>query len=69
MAEEKTEQEASEQFDKLLTTEFLSTLLEVSKLYGWSGDYVEIAGFVESLHSKKGIEIGAVQCYEIIYKD
>lgn len=64
-----TEETRNEQLEKLVTPEFLSTLLEVSKLYGWSGDYVEIAGFVESLHSKKGIEIGAVQCYEIIYKD
>lgn len=61
-----TEEKRNEQLEKLLTPEFLTTLLEVSKLYGWSGDYIEIAHFVEELHEIKGIKIGAVQCYEIV---
>lgn len=62
-----TEETRNEQLEKLVTPEFLSTLLEVSKLYGWNGDYIEIAGFVEGLHEIKGIKIGTVQCYEIEY--
>ena len=60
-----TEETRKEQLEKLVTPEFLTTLLEVSKLYGWSGDYVEISRFVEELHGIKGIKIGEVECYEI----
>ena len=60
-----TELIKKEQLEKLVTTEFLITLLEVSKLYGWDGDYFEISNFVEELHKIKGIENGIVEPYKI----
>jgi len=34
----------------LATPEFLTTLLEVAKRYGWSGDYIEISQFVSDIY-------------------
>ena len=31
----------------LLTPDFLATLIEAARTYGWSGDYVEVGQFVE----------------------
>ena len=62
-----THEEADEKIINLLDDEFLNKLLEVGKLYGWSGDYVEIGNFIEELHRKKGITIPNedLQCYEL----
>jgi len=51
-----TEDIKNEQIKQLVTPEFLETLGEVAKLYGWSGDYVEISNFVESLYEIKNIK-------------
>jgi hypothetical protein len=37
-----------------LTTEFLATLTEAARRYGWSGDYIEIKWFVESVCALAG---------------
>lgn len=58
-------QTQEEQLQQLVTPEFLATLLEVSKLYGWKGDYFEISNFVKDLHDIKGIEIINNEPYKI----
>ena len=35
--------------------EFLEELRERARRYGWSGDYVEVKNFVESLYDEGGI--------------
>lgn len=39
----------------LLTPEFLATLAEVAKLYGWAGDYFELSKFVRECYAIAGI--------------
>lgn len=51
-----TYSEASKRINELLDKEFLAKLVEVGKLYGWSGDYAEISGFIRELHGYVGIE-------------
>ena len=42
-----TEQEQHEQaLPLLLTLDFLTTLIEAARTYGWSGDYVEVQQFI-----------------------
>ena len=48
--------EAENKIKELLDKEFLDKLLEIGKLYGWSGDYVEIGYFIEKLHRYHGVE-------------
>lgn len=36
--------------------EFLEELVTWAKKYGWSGDYVEIRYFIETLYSDAGLE-------------
>jgi hypothetical protein len=45
-----------EKIKKLLNKEFLDNLLEIGKLYGWTGDYYEISEFIERLHNIYGIK-------------
>ena len=59
-----TQEDIDNKLKELVTPEFLSTLTEVSKLYGWSGDFIEIFNFVEDLHSIKGINIDSYEPYE-----
>ena len=59
-----TQEDIDNKLKELVTPEFLSTLTEVSKLYGWSGDFIEIFNFVEDLHSIKGIKIDSYEPYE-----
>ena len=40
-----TENEAKEKIKSLIDYKFLSTLTEVARLYGWSGDFIEISSF------------------------
>lgn len=40
--------EAENKIKKLLDDEFLSKLLEIGKLYGWNGDYVEIGALLKN---------------------
>lgn len=60
-----TYNEADVKIRELINDEFLATLLEVGKLYGWTGDYVEIGQFIENLHAEHGIEGVDVQPYEL----
>jgi len=60
-----TENEAEEKIKSLINYDFLLTLTEVAKLYGWSGDFCEISSFVEELHKFNGIEIENLEPYEI----
>lgn len=40
-----------------ITPEFLATLNEVARCYGWSGDYIEICAFINDIHSGLGLPI------------
>lgn len=65
-----TEQEQQNKLKELLTEDFITKLIEVAKLYGWSGDAIEIAGFVEGLYyhaNGKPLETD-LEPYEIEYK-
>lgn len=48
----------------LLTEEFLNTLSEASKIYGWSGDYIEVCQFVEDLYEVAGKDKPDLEPYE-----
>lgn len=48
--------EEDKKIKELLDDDFLAKLLEIGKLYGWRGDYVEIGSFIEALHQLHGIE-------------
>jgi hypothetical protein len=48
----------------LLNREFLDKLLEIGKLYGWSGDYHEISEFIKHLHKLYGIDEVDTEPYE-----
>jgi hypothetical protein len=56
--------EAAEKLKPLLTDEFLTTLTEAAKIYGWDGDYTEIASFVGNLHEAAGKEKPNLEPYE-----
>lgn len=60
-----TESEAEKRIEQLLTAEFLTTLTEIAKLYGWNGDYCEIGGFVEQLHMAKRLPIPDLEPYNL----
>lgn len=57
--------EAENKIKELLDNEFLDKLLEIGKLYGWSGDYVEIGSFIEQLHMYHGIENVDTKPYDL----
>lgn len=38
-----------------LTPDFLATLRECGRVYGWSGDYIEVFGFIDGMHERAGI--------------
>jgi hypothetical protein len=40
-----------------LDDEFLKKLVEIARIYGWSGDYMEIGQFIMYLHKIAGINI------------
>ena len=42
---------------QLLDNEFLNKLVEIGRIYGWSGDYTEIGKFILYLHQIAGINI------------
>lgn len=46
-----------EKIGKLLDDEFLEKLVEIARIYGWSGDYIEIGQFIIYLHKIAGINI------------
>lgn len=48
-----------------LTPEFLATLVEVAKTYGWEGDYQEVGKFVAVVHAEyAGIPAPDLNPYE-----
>jgi hypothetical protein len=57
--------EAETKIKELLDKEFLDKLLEIGKLYGWSGDYVEIGSFIEELHRLGGIDNVDTEPYQL----
>lgn len=38
-----------------ITPDFLATLNECAKIYGWTGDYIEIERFVEYINEEGGV--------------
>lgn len=42
-----TEQDRIDAINVQVTPEFISTLVELARIYGWSGDYIEVAEFVK----------------------
>lgn len=56
--------ESEDKIKKLLDKEFLDKLLEIGKLYGWNGDYIEISSFIEDLHEYHGIKKVDTEPYE-----
>lgn len=53
----------------LLDNDFLTKLNEVGKLYGWCGDYFEIAEFVKAMYDRAGQPEPDTEAYEIIYDE
>lgn len=53
----------------LLTPQFLEVLSEVARLYGWTGDYVEVRRFVEDVHEEVGLEYPDLEAIEIEYPE
>jgi hypothetical protein len=60
-----TYSEAENRIIELLDKEFLARLLEISKLYGWNGDYVEIGSFIRELHESFGIDNADITPYDL----
>lgn len=62
-----TYSERDEKLKELIDIEFLNKLLEIGKLYGWSGDYHEIGEFIINLHKYKNIDISDndIEPYEL----
>lgn len=56
--------ERQKKLKPLLTEEFLNTLTEASKIYGWSGDYIEVCQFVEDLYEVAGKDKPDLEPYE-----
>jgi hypothetical protein len=46
-----------EKMKALVDDQFLTNLVELGRLYGWSGDYYEVAEFIMKLHEINGTEI------------
>lgn len=46
-----THEEADKRIGELATPEFMDKLCEIVKLLGWGGRYIEIDGFVRSIHA------------------
>ena len=57
--------EAENRMKELCDEQFLTKLTEVARLYGWSGDYIEIAAFIEKLYGLKGIQNPVLEPYEL----
>lgn len=56
--------EGREKLKPLLTEEFLSTLTEAAKVYGWTSDYIEVCSFVEDLYEVAGKDKPNLEPYE-----
>ena len=60
-----TEKESEQKYKEICTPEFLEKLVEISRMYGWEGDYIEIQVFVEDMHRYGGVELPILEPYEI----
>ncbi len=49
---EQAQQAAVDRIKPKLTPEFLATLAEVARMYGWAGDYAEVGKFVAVVHTE-----------------
>ena len=67
MAITMTQAEMEYKLKELCTNEFLYTLAEVGKLYGWNcgGDYHEIASFISDLHKIANLDEPYLCAYEV----
>jgi len=54
-----------ERLHAALDDKFLDHLVEVAKLYGWDGDYTEIAAFIEDLYESINKTSPDLDPYEI----
>lgn len=59
-----TQKEIDQKLVDLIDEPFLNKLAEVAKLYGWSGDYTEIGGFVACLFELKKLQPPDLEPYE-----
>ena len=60
-----TYSEADEKIKTILDKDFLDKLVELGKLYGWSGDYEEIYSFIEDLYEHTDLELPDLTPYEL----
>ena len=56
--------ERQQKLKPILTDEFLKTLVEAAKIYGWAGDYIEVCQFIEDLYEVAGKEKPDLEPYE-----
>ena len=59
-----TPEEIVERVKKLTTYDFLSSLTEIAKIYGWSGDYQEVGDFIAWIYETNNIEEPDLEPYE-----
>jgi len=60
-----TYKEAENKIKELADKKFLIKLTEIGRLYGWSGDYVEIGRFIEAIHCYAEVEVPIIEPYEL----
>lgn len=65
------EKEAENRIKELVDQEFLDKLVEVARIYGWSGDYTEVCKFIEEISSITRLPIpnDLREPFEIDYED
>lgn len=57
--------EADNKSKALINKDFLDRLVELGRLYGWSGDYSEIKGFIETLFEYTDFALPDLTPYQI----
>ena len=60
-----TQEESVERIRKIATDEFLSTLTDIAKIYGWTSDYIEVQEFVLWIYRQKRKAIPDMSPYEL----
>jgi hypothetical protein len=60
-----TYEQAEEKIKQLADKEFLAKLVEIAKLYGWHGDYIEIGEFVSELHRYGEMPVPDLEPYRL----
>lgn len=46
------------------TDDFLTKLVDIARIYGWSGDYIEVENFIEFTYNARGLKMPDVTPYE-----